>query len=512
MALFALYLASLLSLQAQPAELGRIAFPTSGPPEAQKHFERGVLLLHSFEYRDARMAFLSAQRAAPDFAMGYWGEAMTYNEPLWFAQDLESARAALKRLPAAAPTERERAYLAAVEILYGDGKKEDRDFEYATAMRRLHEKYPEDPEAAAFYALSLIGTCHRGRDFRTYMKAAAIVESVLEKNPDHPGALHYAIHAYDDPIHAPLGLRAARVYAKVAPAAAHAQHMPSHIFFAMGMWDEAAKSNEAAWRTSQTKQPIESGGYHALWWLQYAYLQQGRFADARRALEMMEKMATAQPSPLLRFHLVQMSAMYAIETGEPHKSGVDTSGLDLPARAASLFAAGRDALNRGRREDAENSLAALRNLKPSGLSRDSHHGHIYAGDVQAAAIMENQLVALVLMADGKSKEAIELMKQAVAAEDKMPYEFGPPMPPKPAHEQLGEILLSLGRPDLARVQFELALLRAPKRALSLLGLARANDQSGNKVEAQEAYSELRRLWSRADPEILKALDESIGRL
>jgi tetratricopeptide (TPR) repeat protein len=126
--------------------------------------------------------------------------------------------------------------------------------------------------------------------------------------------------------------------------------------------------------------------------------------------------------------------------------------------------------------------------------------------------MENQLVALVLMADGKSKEAIELMKQAVAAEDKMPYEFGPPMPPKPAHEQLGEILLSLGRPDLARVQFELALLRAPKRALSLLGLARANDQSGNKVEAQEAYSELRRLWSRADPEILKALDESIGRL
>ena len=512
MALFALYLALMFGLQGQSAGLGRIVFPTSGPAEAQKHFDRGVLFLHSFEYREAREQFLAAQKMAPSFAMAYWGEAMTYNEPIWFAQDLNSARSALKRLPAEAPTERERAYLAAVEVLYGDGKKEDRDFEYATAMRRLQEKYPDDHEAAAFYALSLIGTCHRGRDFRTYMKAAAIAEAILEKNPEHPGALHYAIHAYDDPIHAPLGLRAARVYAKVAPSAAHAQHMPSHIFFAMGMWDEAARSNEAAWKASQNRQPTESGGYHALWWLQYAYLQQGRFADAGRVLEAVEKMVAAEPSPLLRFHLIQMRAMYSIETGEPHKGGIDTSGLDLPARAAHLFAAGSDALNRDRREDAENSLAGLRSMKPSALSHDSHHGHIYPGDVQAAHIMENQLAALLLMADGKSREAIELMKEAVAAEDGAPYEFGPPIPPKPAHELLGEILLSLGRPDLARVQFELALLRAPKRALSLLGLARSFVQSGKKVEARETYTELRRMWSRADPEILKALDESISRL
>src|SRR5712692_5004514 len=200
MTLFALYLALMFSLQPQPGGLGRIAFPTSGPAEAQKHFVRGVLFLHSFEYRAAREEFLSSQKLAPAFAMAYWGEAMTYNEPVWFAQDLNSARAALKRLPANAPTERERAYLAAVEILYGEGTKEHRDFEYATAMRRLHEKYPDDHEAAAFYALSLLGTCHRGRDVRTYMKAAAIAEAVLEKNPEHPGALHYAIHSYDDPI------------------------------------------------------------------------------------------------------------------------------------------------------------------------------------------------------------------------------------------------------------------------------------------------------------------------
>jgi tetratricopeptide (TPR) repeat protein len=186
--------------------------------------------------------------------------------------------------------------------------------------------------------------------------------------------------------------------------------------------------------------------------------------------------------------------------------------IDLPARAAGLFAAGTVALNRGRRQDAESSLAALRNLQPSAAAGDSRHAHVYQGDLQAAAIMENQLAALLLMADGKSKEAIELMKKAVAAEDKAPYEFGPPMPPKPAHELLGEILLSSGHPDLAHVQFQLALLRAPKRALSLLGLARSFAQSGKKDEAREVYDELRNLWSRADPEILKALEASMGRL
>ncbi|MGH9309833.1 MAG: hypothetical protein ACRD1U_10690, partial [Vicinamibacterales bacterium] len=473
MALFALCAPLMLGLQAQAGELGRIDFPTSGPAGAQKHFERGVLFLHSFEYREARAQFLAAQKLAPSFAMAYWGEAMTYNEPVWFAQDRDAARAALKRLPVTAPTERERAYLRAVEILYGEGTKEDRDFEYATAMRRLHERYPDDREAAAFYALSLIGTSHRGRDFRTYMKAAAIAEAVLEKHPEHPGALHYAIHAYDDPVHAPLGLRAARVYAKVALAAPHAQHMPSHIFVAMGMWDEAARSNEASWKASQRSLPIDAGGYHALWWLQYAYLQQGRFADARRVLETMEMAAGYQPPPLLRFYLVQMRVLHSIETGEPYGPGIDTSGLDLPARAAHFFAAGSDALNRGRRRDAEQALDALRSLTGSTAAPKPSHAHAYPGDVQAVAIMEHQLAARLLMADGRSNEAVERMTQAVAAEDKTPYEFGPPVPPKPAHELLGEMLLSLARPDLARVQFELALLRAPKRALSLLGLARS---------------------------------------
>jgi tetratricopeptide (TPR) repeat protein len=511
MTLVAVLVALVAGFQAPAGELGRISFPTSGPPEAQKHFERGVLWLHSFEYRKAREQFRAAQEVAPSFAMAYWGEAMTHNEPVWFAQDADAARAVLARLPGDAPTERERAYLEAVRILYGEGTKEDRDVAYAAAMRRLHERYPDDHEAAAFCALSLIGTSHAGRDFRTYMQAAAIVEEVLEKNPEHPGALHYAIHAYDDPIHAPLGLRAARRYAKVAPAAPHALHMPSHIFFALGMWDEAAQSNEAAWRAAQHTTPIDAGGYHALWWLQYAYLQQGRYADARQVLQTIEGMAGDQPAPLVRFHLIQMRALQSIETGEAHETGLETAGLDVTAQAAHAFAAGTDALNRGRREDAERALAALRASTGPAARGDSHHGHAYAGDLAAAAIIEKQLAALLLMADGQSTAAIDLMVQAAAAEDRMPYEFGPPMPPKPAHELLGEMLLSLGRPDLARVQFELALLRAPKRALSLLGLARSFEQSGSTAEAWEAYTELREMWSAGDPEILKALEGSLRR-
>ncbi len=368
----AFYLTLLFGLQGQSGELGKVVFPTSGPADAQRHFERGVLLLHGFDYRQARAQFVAAREAAPTFAMAYWGEAMTYNEPIWFAQDRQSARAALQRLPARPSTAREQAYLAAVETLYGEGSKEHRDFEYAAAMRRLREAYPDDNEAAAFYALALLGTAHGGRDDRTYMKAAAVAEAVLERNPAHPGALHYAIHAYDDPTHAPLGLRAARAYAKVAPASAHAQHMPSHIFVAMGMWDEAALANEAAWRASQHDQAVESGGYHALWWLQYAYLQQGRFSAARRILSTMEGIAAAQPTPLARFHVVQMRAMYSIETGEMHPADIDTSDLDLPARAAHLFAAGRDALNGGRRQEAEDMLGALRALPAQQPRRGRH--------------------------------------------------------------------------------------------------------------------------------------------
>jgi tetratricopeptide (TPR) repeat protein len=517
-----------LCAAAQGGSLGRIDFPNSGPPQAQAPFLRGVLLLHSFEYDDAREEFLAAQKVAPGFAMAYWGEAMTYNEPLWFFQDRDSARSALNRLAptpegrlAKAPTEREKDYLRTMHVLYGAGEKEARDFAYAEAMRVLAGKYPGDLEAASFYALALLGTGHRGRDFRIYMRAGAVVEEVFRKNPEHPGALHYLIHAYDDPVHAPLGLRAARIYARVAPEAAHALHMPSHIFVAMGMWDEVVKSNEDSWAASEARLKrkdlsLENRGYHALWWLLYGHLQQGRFRDARRTLEIAAADARKSQSRLIRYHYAQMRAAYLIETGQPYPAApVETNDLDLPAAGADLFAGAFVALNTGDRAVAERSLAALRKLReaaPGGPAMGSAHSHAYPGDLQAVEIMEKQLAALLVAADGDTAKAVRLMTEAAAVEDKMSFEFGPPMPPKPAHELFGELWLQLGRPAEARRQFELSLLRAPGRALSLLGLARAFTLESNQPAARQTYQELRKMWHAADEDLRKALADSLARL
>ena len=257
--LFATLLVAGLNSRAQ-SELGTIDFPTSGSAAAQPAFLKGVLLMHSFEYDDAKEAFQEAQKADPGFAMAYWGEAMTYNHAVWQQTAPDLAKAALARLAptpearlAQAPTAKEKDWLASLDALYGHGEKLARDLAYADAMRRMHEKYPADNEVAAFYALALLGTSHGGRDFGIYMKAAAIVEQVYSTNPQHPGAAHYLIHSYDDPIHAPLGLRYADAYSKIAPAAAHALHMPSHIYFALGRWDEAAAINERSVKAADAR-------------------------------------------------------------------------------------------------------------------------------------------------------------------------------------------------------------------------------------------------------------------
>ncbi len=260
--------------------LGSISFPNSGGAAAQAPFIRGVLLLHSFEYDTAAEAFRQAQTADPGFALAYWGEAMTYNHPLWQQQNREAALKALARLApsadaraAKAPNDRERQYLGAVETLYGTGSKHDRDQAYMRAMARLSDTYPEDMEARAFYALSILGSRDGVRDFATYMRAAATVQPVLDANPDHPGAAHYLIHSFDDPVHAPLGLPAARKYSSIAPGAAHAQHMTSHIFLAMGMWDDVVKANVRASEV-QDAEAVKRGGRpgvcgHYTSWLQY---------------------------------------------------------------------------------------------------------------------------------------------------------------------------------------------------------------------------------------------------
>lgn len=507
-------IASAALAQAQTVQLGKIDFPTSGAPAAQPEFIRGALLLHSFEYEDAREAFQRAEKLDPNFAMAFWGEAMTYNHPLWMEQDPAAARGALARLAptpearqAKAPTERERGYLRAVEALYGEGDKTARDRAYAEAMRELHERFPEDANAACFYALSLLGTTEGVRDFRTYMRAAAILEDIFAKYPEHPGAIHYLIHCYDDPTHAPLGVRVARVYAKIAPAASHAQHMISHIYIALGDWDAVVTANEKAVAVSEDRlrrrgQPLSGRSHHALHWLEYAYLQQGRFREARAKLDTMAEDARANGSAGNRNYYAAMRAAYVIEMPEsrnaPPSLGGQTSAMDL-------FATGWSALFAGDLDAARKILAEMKS-RPQGetSSGGSYMTQMNMGGSGAPrgatldAILQSELEAAILLKESKTQEALALLEKAAAAEETLSFEFGPPEVPKPPRELLGEALLQANRPAEARKQFELALLRTPRRSQSLLGQARAAAQSGDTAAAQRIYSELREIWRNAD--------------
>ena len=506
---------------AQTADLGRIDFPTSGAPEAQEHFIRGALLLHSFEYDDAAEAFREAQRLDPDFAMAYWGEAMTYNHTLWDQQDREAAREVMERLGATpearqtkAPTEREKGYLAALEYLfYSDGTRQERDRAYAAAMRRLHQRYPDDDEAQAFYALAILGTAHDGRDQVTYMRAAAQAEQVFRDNPQHPGAVHYLIHSYDDPVHAPLGLRAARAYSAIAPAASHAQHMISHIFVALGYWDDVVIANERAVQVADERLqrkglPADARNYHALHWLAYGYLQQGRYDEARRLLESMRDDAEQTGSRRAQGYLAMMRATYLVNTSRWRDAAaemrVDVSGLGPAAAAGHHFADGMTALALGDRATAKRALAAIQERLQAANASD---GSTYAPGLQAARVMEMELKALLLRDAGADDDAIELLRAATALEDEIPYEYGPPRIVKPSHELLGELLLAQNDANEARAAFEDALARAPRRTESLLGLARAAERAGDVQAAHEAYATLAEIWADADaalPEVREA--------
>ncbi len=499
-------------------ELGKIDFPTSGAAAAQPAFLKGVLLLHSFEYDDAKEAFQEAQKADPGFAMAYWGEAMTYNHAVWQQTTPDLAKAALVRLAptaggrlAKAPTAREKDWLTSLESLYGPGDKLARDRAYAEHMRRMHQRYPADDEVTAFYALALLGTSHGGRDFSIYMKAAALVEQVYAKNPQHPGAAHYLIHSYDDPVHAPLGLRFADAYSKIAPAAAHALHMPSHIYFALGMWDEASAINERSMRAAdarrdENKLDVDARGFHAMLWLVYGYAQQGRFEEARALLGQLDADAKTSGSVRARGHLALARAAWLVESrkwGES-KSPVVATDLGADAAIADLFAIGMAAIRSGNRRiggDTLQQMAALMEDVPVNGAPVTGSTGPAAGagsDQRAAQIMAQQLEAILLFSEGRREEALVLARQAAVVEDGLSFELGPPVPVKPAHELVGEMLMDLRRPKEAIPAFETSLKRHPRRALSLLGLGRAAMAIKDTARAMTAYGELRQVWKKAD--------------
>jgi tetratricopeptide (TPR) repeat protein len=521
--------------RAQQAALGQISFPTSASGATQTAFVRGILYLHNFEYDDAILAFREAQKLSPDFAMAYWGEALSYTQPLWYNENLSRARAVLSRLAptaaaraAKAATAREQGYLEAIERLFGSGDRLTRLRACADRLALLSAQFPDDDEARLFHALMLLSTIPENtRNPDISLKAGALAAAVLKKNPKHPGAAHYVLHAYDDGEHNAMALDAARIYSALAPASSHALHMPSHAYLPLGMWDEAAASDEASFAASvawakRTGRTVGQQDFHSLAWLHYEYLQQGRFVKAlealatvRRALDETLKGSSAPsagaaaaptvrlaPSEIgrgydavaLRNELASMRARAAIEAsdwdqmkGQPSFDNVD-----------ELFAMGLSsvALQDHGRTDA--AVAELRKAASTLADKDA---------AAVSSIMADELAGLLAIARGQREAGLKTLGGAAASEASRPKPIARPYPVKPAGELYAEALYALGSPAAAVAEYRRVLQRTPRRPLALLGLARAAQAANDPTQASQAASEFLRIWHAADanrPELTEA--------
>ena len=462
------------------ANLGSIDFPNSGAPEAQPAFLTGMKAFHSFEFEDAREAFREAQSIDPDFGLAYWGEALSYNAPLWAEQDRDAARATLARYGAtpqlrsqSLPPGRERGFMAAVELLYGDGDKLFRDIAYSEAMQRLHEEFPDDDEIATLYAVSLLGTVRPGdRGFARQMRAGAIALEVFARNPRHPGAAHFIIHAFDDPEHAILALPAAKAYAEIAPDAPHALHMPSHIFVQLGMWEGVVASNEASYKAALghiERKGIARGRseYHALQWYHYGQLQLGNDDRAQWALDEALRTLAQFPTARVRSGTLNILARHTLERQSWSEFDHDIVPDAARNHSAVQLAAGLSAAHTGNLAAAETALANIRRAHER-LQRDTSTAY----RARIIAVEEKQLEAAIALARGDTATAEAFLVEAADLEGDLNAPSGPPMPMKPAFEMYGEFLLAQGRTEAAAAQFSKALARTPNRTRSVQGLER----------------------------------------
>ena len=502
-----LFVACFLALSANPARaqfenVGSFEFPTSASPEAQNHFLRGAAFLHSFGWIQARDEFHAAQEIDQDFAMAYWGESLAYNHPLNSPMEPTLPREALQRLGstraerlAKAPTAREKGFLSAVEILWGEGDRADRTVAYMEAMSRLYGQFPDDTEVAAFYALSVLSASTATRDLtqRLNVRAGTISLNLFEHNPDHPGAAHYTIHAFDNPMLAPLSLEAAYRFSEIAPAVAHARHMPTHIFIQHGMWDRVSGNNESAYTAARELwQPGDPMGdaVHPLDWGQYGDLQLGDYQKARLWIERLETMAfeghfleggpRGEPGEARASNTVPLvRARYIVETEE-----WEVRPITEESSMHELLATGMSAAAMGDEATLAQAEAALKAMAEPGNSN--------------ANIMAKQVGALRHAGMGHASVATGLLDEAQAIVEAGADPRGAASPVKPVHELYGEILLGLNRPADAIDKFETSLLRMPNRPRSLLGLARAYAETGDHAGAADAYTRLTAVWAGRD--------------
>jgi len=503
--------------------LGRVRFPVSCAAEAQRRFERGVALLHSFWYEKAGDAFKDAVTADSTCAMGYWGQAMAILHPLWTAPapaELGAGLAVADRGLALAKTPRERNYLGAIRSYYADyGTVEPRArlVAYSQAMEGVQRNNPRDREAKILYALSLIALGQANATDTTFAfqkRADSILEPLFKAEPEHPGLAHYLIHTNDVPELAHLGLYAARRYAQIAPAVPHAQHMPSHIFTRLGLWDEDIVSNLRS--AELARQFEEERHLNALWdqrghawdYLVYAYLQTGRDAEAKRVVTRVDWVTAVYPVGSLTnaYALAAIPARYALERGrwdEVVRLVVRPSPEWRAAEAITHFARAIGAARGGDTALARSEVAALGEIEQA-LGAAGGSQAYWAGQVKIQRLAAGAWLARAM------RDATEAVRQATAAADIEDVTQKHPVTPGavlPARELLGDLLLDLNRPADAARAYEASLRQAPGRARSLFGLARAAERAGDLATARARYQEFLTLMHAADgdrPEILVA--------
>src|SRR5215475_10680893 len=504
-------------------KLGQVNFPISCSQEAQKQFNRAAALLHSFWYEEAEKGFTEVTMIEPGCAMGYWGIAMSNYHPIWAPPnpaELKRGLAAVEKAKSTdAKSDRERDYIAAIEVFYKDADKlahRARAVSYEKAMEQVYQRYPQDREAAIFYALSLLGTAPpTDKSYANQKQAAEILNRVLPAEPNHPGVAHYIIHSFDYPQLAQLALPAARSYAKIAPSSPHALHMPTHIFTRLGLWQESILSNTASTAAAKNHVARTHPGsasfeqLHAMDYLEYAYLQSAQDLKAKTVFDELSQIDKLdEENSAAAYAFAAIPARYTLERRHwaeaarlalhpdafPWNQFPYTEAIIYFARAVG---AARSGDTSAARKDVE-KLAAIRQALTQ--AKDVY----WADQVE---IQRRAAAAWLALAEGDRDKALEMMRSAAELEDSTEKHPVTPGVIIPARELLGDLLIELNQPQQALREFETSLRNAPNRFNGLYGAARAAAASNYRKKAAEYYARLVKLCGRADgarPELEQA--------
>ena len=507
--------------------LGQLQNAFTLSSRVQAKFDEGLLLLHNFEYDDALTAFEEATALDSTQVLTHWGEAMCHYKALWRLQNTEKGKTVVSRLGetreerlASITDPLEKAVWELVEIMYGEGDFETRNGRIRDYLAALHEQYPKHQEIAAFYALSLIWSTEEYGDGSDDLRlAASVADEIIKVNPLHPGALHYKIHALDGPISASDALDAADAYAKVAPDAAHALHMPSHIYLAIGEWNGVVNSNQRSFDASvkrMIEKELDDGarGYHSLAWWHYGLLQQGKYKKAEQLLNDMLSYVPKDPTKGARGYLIGMQSRQLAETGQvnteiPMDMDVKVDDISIVAKSIRSLLRAQVAFQKNDFQTLVEEIDWLSNkiytdslnIKKDGIKMCASGNSRYApteNTVRIAQVNLTQIEALKALLEKEEKLFEVKMKKAVALEELTNFPTGPPRIIKPSFEQYGEWLLAKGRYEEVKKQFDKALLRMPKRAQSLKGKFMALKGLDDLEEAGEVQNELESVYAEAD--------------